>query len=181
MDALIVVDMQNCFAEEGGVIFVKQAKEQVPYIKKVIQQFKAEKKPVIYLGVVHGNASTIPTGLRINMPGFVDKWDSRGGLKRGSWGATYVDELKGLEDHFIEKRAFDGFHETGLDTLLRSLHVDTCHFVGTSANNCVYSTALGAFQRGYTVIGLKDGISSFTEEDRHAFLTNMDKFLGHVK
>ena len=30
MEALIVVDMQNCFAEEGGVIFVKQAKEQIP-------------------------------------------------------------------------------------------------------------------------------------------------------
>ena len=181
MEALIVVDMQNCFAEEGGEIFVKQAKSQVPYIKKVIQEFKAEKKPVIYIAVVHDNSTTIPTGICINMPQFVAKWDARGGLKRGSWGAAYVDELKGLEDHWVEKWAFDGFYETGLDPILRKLGVDTVNVVGTSANNCVYSTALGAFQRGYTVIALKDGISSFTEEDRQAFLANIDNFLGHVK
>jgi nicotinamidase-related amidase len=181
MEALIVVDMQNCFAADGGLIFVKQAREQIPYIKKVIQEFKSNKKPVVYLGVAHDNATTIPTGLTITMPEFVSKWDAPGGLKRGSWGVKYVPELEGLQDHWVEKKGFDGFHDTQLDTLLRKLGVDTVYVVGTTANNCVYATTLGAFQRGYKVVALRDGISSFTEEDRRAFLGNIEAFLGHVK
>lgn len=180
MEALVVVDMQNCFAEDGGLIYVKQAKDQIPYIKKVIQEFKAKKTPVVYLGVVWDTQAKIPTGLIHNVPG-VAKWDTDGGLKRGVWGTQYVEELEGLNDYWVEKNGFDGFHDTELDTLLRKLGVDTVYVVGTTANNCVYATALGAFQRGYKVIALKDGISSFTEEDRHAFLANIDTFLGDVK
>jgi ureidoacrylate peracid hydrolase len=180
MEALVVVDMQNCFAEDGGLIFVKQAKGQVPYIKTVVEEFKATRKPVIYLGVVWDSEATIPTGLLDNVPP-IAKWDTNGGLKRGTWGARYVSPLDGLQDHFVEKKGFDGFHDTELDTLLRRLGVDTVYIVGTTANNCVYATALGAFQRGYRVVALREGISSFTEEDRNAFLGNIKTFLGAVK
>jgi len=180
MEALIVVDMQNCFAEVGGLIYVKQAKDQIPYIKKVVEDFKAREKPVVYLGVVWDSEMTIPTGLLDNVPP-VAKWDTQGGLKRDVWGARYVAELDGLHDHFVEKKGFDGFHDTELDTLLRRLGVDTVYIVGTTANNCVYATALGAFQRGYRVVALREGISSFTAEDRNAFLGNIGTFLGQVK
>jgi ureidoacrylate peracid hydrolase len=180
MEALVVVDMQNCFAAEGGLIFLKQAKEQIPYIKKTIQQFKAEKKPVVYLAVVWDAVAKIPTGLVNKIPGNADL-QNEAGLGRGRWGAKYVSELEGLSDYYVEKQGFDGFHDSELDTLLRRLGVDTVYIVGTTANNCVYATALGAFQRGYKIIALRDGISSFTEEDRGMFLGNIDSYLGHVK
>lgn len=60
MEALIVVDMQNCFAKEGGMFYLKQAKAQVPYIKTVVGEFKTNKKPVIYLRVVWEVASDNP-------------------------------------------------------------------------------------------------------------------------
>ncbi len=64
---------------------------------------------------------------------------------------------------------------------MEALIVVDVYVVGTTANNCVYATTLGAFQRGYKVVALRDGISSFTEEDRCAFLGNIEAFLGHVK
>jgi len=181
MEALIVVDMQNCFAEDRGLLFIKQAKEQIPYIKTVIQEFRAAKKPVIFLKVIWDSQTMVPPAEYRKYPIVAKSWDSEEGLKRGVWGADYVDELKGLHDHLVDKHAFDGFHDTELDTLLRRLGVDTVYIVGTTANNCVYATALGAFQRGYKIIALKDGISSFTEEDRAAFLGNIDAWLGDVK
>jgi len=181
MDALIVVDMQNCFAEERGLLFVKQAKEQIPYIKRTIEEFKAEKKPVVYLRVIWDSRVMVPPAELRKAPVVAKSWDGEEGLKRGVRGAEYVDELRGLHDFLVEKHAFDGFHDTELDTLLRRLGVDTVYIVGTTANNCVYATALGAFQRGYKIIALKDGISSFTEEDRAAFLGNIDAWLGDVK
>jgi hypothetical protein len=48
----------------------------------VIQEFKSNEKPVIYLVVAHDNATTIPTGLTVIMPEFVSKRDAPGGLKR---------------------------------------------------------------------------------------------------
>ena len=181
MEALIVVDMQNCFAAERGLLYIKQAREQIPYVRKVIQEFKADKRPVIYLRVVWDSQAMVPPAEFRKVPAVAKSWDAEEGLKRGVWGADYVDELKGLHDFLVEKHAFDGFHDTQLDTLLRRLGVDTVYIVGTTANNCVYATALGAFQRGYNIIALKDGISSFTEEDRAAFLGNIDAWLGEVK
>jgi nicotinamidase-related amidase len=181
MEALIVVDMQNCFADDKGLLFIKQAKEQIPFIKKTIQQFKAEKKPVVYLRVIWETQEMVPPAEYRKYPIVAKSWDSNVGLKRGVWGAEYIDELKGLNDFLVEKHAFDGFHDTQLDTLLRRLGVDTVYIVGTTANNCVYATALGAFQRGYKIVALQDGISSFTDADRAAFLANIDAWLGDVR
>src|SRR5215470_6678732 len=56
-------------------------REGVAYIKKVIQEFKSNKRLILYLGVAHDNASRIPAGLTITVPEFASKWDERGGWR----------------------------------------------------------------------------------------------------
>jgi nicotinamidase-related amidase len=180
MDALIVVDMQNCFASEGGMIYVKQAKEQVPKIKELIQQYKEIGVPVIYTAVIWDNEKEIPLGLRENMPQILKGWDKHAGLKRGVWGAEIHPELNGLQDYTVEKKSFDAFYNTDLETILRERKIDSVVLLGTTASNCVYATALGAFSRNYRVFAIREGISGFDESSRNAFLDNIKRFLGKI-
>ena len=114
--ALIVVDMQNCFCSKGGMIYVEQAEQQIPIIKKTVEDYKSKNIPIIYTAVVWGNQNEIPLGLQNNMPPILANWDKHGGLKRGVWGAEIHSELKGLEDYTIEKKSFDAFYNTDSDT-----------------------------------------------------------------
>ena len=46
--AVVVVDMQNDFVRQGGMIYVKDAIGTVPFIQKLITWFRQRKRPVIY-------------------------------------------------------------------------------------------------------------------------------------
>jgi nicotinamidase/pyrazinamidase len=180
MEALIVVDMQNCFASEGGMIYVKQANEQVPKIKGLIQACKSNSDYVIYTAVVWDKEDDIPLGLKVNMPPILKGWDKRGGLKRGVWGAGIHPILNGLQDCIVEKKSFDAFYNTELENILQEKRINAIMLVGTTANNCVYATALGAFSRNYKIRALQDYISGFNEASRQPFIENIRKYLGTV-
>jgi nicotinamidase-related amidase len=179
--ALIVVDMQNCFVRQDGLIPVAQARKQIPKIKKAIEEYKAAGALIIYTAVIWDNPKDIPLGLRTHLPIKMAKWDKYNGLKRGVKGAEIIDELKGLEDEIIEKKTFDAFYKTNLDQILKENRIKSVVLAGTTANNCVYATALGAFARNYEVVALEKCISGFDEQSREAFLTNIHKFIGYKK
>ena len=69
----------------------------------------------------------------------------------GTKEALVVDELEydAGKDFIVEKKLYDGFYNTRLDSILRELDVKTCVITGTWTNACVQHTAMGAFCRGY--------------------------------
>jgi nicotinamidase-related amidase len=85
---------------------------------------------------------------------------------KGTKGAEIVAQLKpSKEDTILEKRAYSGFFETGLDSVLRNLKVDTLILTGLHTNMCVRHTAADAFFRGYKIVVPKDATEAFTEKD----------------
>lgn len=155
-EAVILVDMLNDFVT--GDLKCERAECIVPRLKKLVEAARKHGVPVIYSNDAH-----YPQDAEV-----VRKWGKH--AMKGTRGAEVIPELRpAARDYVIEKRAYSGFYETGLDSLLRSLYkgegVKTVILGGLHTHMCVRHTAADAFFRGYKIIVARDGVEAFTEED----------------
>ena len=156
--ALIVVDMQNDFANPKGALFVKTAPETIPNIKKLLEKARNKGVKIIYTQDWHSKDD----------PEF-KIWGVH--AVAGTWGAEIVDELKpSEEDTVIKKLRYDAFYGTSLEHILRLHNIQNTVIVGTVANICVLHTAGSAALRWFNVVVPVDGISALTEFDYKAAL-----------
>jgi nicotinamidase-related amidase len=96
--------------------------------------------------------------------------------------ALVVEELEydSSKDFIVEKKLYDGFYNTRLDSILRELDVKHCAVTGTWTNACVQHTVMGAFCRGYDVTILDDCCACPDEREHEHALAYMRKFYGAV-
>jgi nicotinamidase-related amidase len=154
---VIVLDMLNDFVT--GSLKFERAIHIIPNLKKLTVAARKHKVPVIYSNDAH-----LPVDEEV-----VERWGKH--AIKGTEGAEVIPQLKPQKrDYVVEKRTYSGFHETGLDMLLRGLYhgegVKTVILTGLHANICVRHTAADAFFRGYKIIVAKDGVEAFTQEDQ---------------
>lgn len=153
--AVIVLDMLNDFVT--GSLRCERAQHIIPNLKKLIAAARKSNVPVIFSNDAH---------LLIDEE-VVERWGNH--ALKGIKGAEVIPELHPQKkDYIVDKRTYSGFHETGLDMLLRSLYhgesVKTVILTGLHTNICVRHTAADAFFRGYKIIVAKDGVEAFTEK-----------------
>jgi ureidoacrylate peracid hydrolase len=171
----MVIDMQNDFVLDGAVMQVKEAKSQLPKIKKLIGKCRELGVPVIYT-IQETDAVFCPLEVAA-IPRLKDA-----GMRKGSGGQQIVDELAPLPDDIvIRKRRFSAFYQTDLEIILRNIRgsvntVDTIIISGTVTNICCESTARDAFFRDYKVVFGTDICSANTKESHNATLANMEIF-----
>jgi ureidoacrylate peracid hydrolase len=176
--ALIVVDMQNDFVRDGGILQTKAAKATLGANKKLIDYFHAAKIPVIYTRIVNRNDNLRvrfmtfgrPDAIKANaiVPGFKRFYPD---VKKELDVADVVDEIypsKG--DYVIDKDLFDAFQGTNLDIYLKSKGIQSVLVTGTVTQLCVESTAKGAFNHGYCAVLVSDAISSDVSQ---SFITEL--------
>jgi nicotinamidase-related amidase len=140
-----------------GDLKTERAARIVPNLKKLIETARKHDVPVIYSNDAHYKHDFE----------VVRKWG--GHAIKGTPGAQVIPELAPREEDFIvEKRAYSGFYETGLEPLLRSLYggqgVDTVILGGLHTHICVRHTSADAFFRGYKIIIASDGVEAFTQK-----------------
>jgi nicotinamidase-related amidase len=165
--AVIIIDMLNDFVV--GELKTERAKKIVPKLKRLIDAARKHNIPVVYSNDAH-----LPVDTEV-----VERWGKH--AIKGTKGAEVIPELKPAEkDYVVEKRAYSGFYETGLDSLLRSLYggegVKKVILGGLHTNICVRHTAADAFFRGYRIIVAKDGVEAFTQEDQEQGLKYLENF-----
>ncbi len=152
--ALLVVDVQNDFADPKGSLYVKGGEDVVPIINREIERARAAGVPVVYTKDWHP-AET---------PHFADyggRWPVH--AVHDTWGAEFpadlevagdvVHKAKGPEDGYS---GFSVTHlptgerrETGLEQLLRDRGVDHVVIAGLTTDYCVKETALDAVRKGF--------------------------------
>jgi nicotinamidase-related amidase len=153
--ALIVVDMQNDFVRPDAPLWIPEATRQVPTIKKLIQNCRELKVPVIY------TAHTIAPDCSADFYQYSDAM-RKGAIREGSPGADIYPELypeKG-ERVINAKHSFSAMLGTDLDYVLRNRNVKTVLMCGTLTNYCVESTARDAYGLGYHVSMITDCCST---------------------
>lgn len=160
--ALLVIDMQKGFIEEGAPLEVPMARDQVPVIRRLIDFCRGRKIPVIYTAFCLGPDFHYDfywkmagwRGLKVESPSC--------GFWEGKPETEIFPDLKPLPgERVIKKCGYDSFAGTELDMVLRSLGVEYLMITGTVLNWCVDSTVRGAFHHHYKVVVVADAVSSF--------------------
>jgi nicotinamidase-related amidase len=154
--AVIVLDMLNDFVT--GDLKCERALRIIPNLRRLVVAARRHSMPVIYSNDAH-----LPLDEEV-----VAKWGKH--AIKGTEGAEVIQALRPTrKDYVVEKRTYSGFHETGLDMLLRGLYhgegVKTVILTGLHTNICVRHTAADAFFRGYKITVAEDGVEAFTQED----------------
>jgi nicotinamidase-related amidase len=185
--ALLVVDMQHGFVDEGAAMEVPPAREAVPRIRTLIDAFRAKHRPVIFTEFVYSETAPLLIGAihpehRRAAPGA-----PRGfGVPSSSCheddpSVVTVDALKPRADELVvRKRWYDAFAGTPLDGALRARGVDTLVVTGTMTDICVLATVVGAFNREYRVTVVEDAVTTLWPEIHRATLDIVGRAYGRI-
>ncbi len=154
--ALIVVDVQNDFADPGGSLYVRQGEQVVPVVNREVELAREAGATVVYTQDWH--------------PESTPHFEKDGGIwpvhcVQGTWGAEFHPQLH-VEGEVVRKGSggedgYSGFavrdpesgeeQDTVLESLLRDRGARRLVVVGLATDYCVKETAIDAAARGFEV------------------------------
>jgi nicotinamidase/pyrazinamidase len=161
--ALVVVDVQNDFADPGGSLYVRGGEQVVPVVNREIERARQAGAAVVYTQDWH--------------PASTPHFQKDGGIwpvhcVQGTWGAEFHPELQ-VEGEVVRKGAdggdgYSGFtvrdptsgeeHPTELEGMLRDRGVRRVVVAGLATDYCVKETVIDAAAKGFEVNLLLDAV-----------------------
>ncbi len=150
--ALLVIDMQNDFVEDGAIFEVKGIRDSLPQFSEFIAKCRE-------LGVL-----VIYTRHR----------ESKGkALRQNTHGWRIHKGIAPEQDIVLDKGKNDAFSGTALDRELRGREIRTVIITGTMTDICCNATAAGARLRGYGVVFCSDLTFTSKKEEHERILGEM--------
>ena len=173
--AVIVVDMQNDFAAEGGMfhragIPISGIQAVVGSTARVLAAARRAGIEIVYLKMQFepdlSNAGrpdapnfVIHRRLGVGEPVQAGGRDGRI-LIKDTWNTEILPELAPQDgDMVVAKHRFSGFFETNLDAILKERAITSLIFTGCTTSICVESTLRDAFFRDYRCLLLEDCVA----------------------
>ena len=165
--ALVVVDVQNDFADPEGSLAVAGAPEAIPFINRAVARAEHAGATVVYTRDWH--------------PESTPHFRKDGGTwpvhcVADSWGAQFHPDLVVADDAVFTTKGtggedgYSGFSmrrpeggdpiPTGLETQLRESGIERIVLAGLATDYCVKETGLDALRLGFEVTVLGDGVRS---------------------
>jgi ureidoacrylate peracid hydrolase len=200
--AVIVVDMQNDFGAEGGMLDragldISGIQKAVRATAKVLGAARDAGIKIVYLkmgfkpdlsdmgaldSVNRVQHLRIGVGEKIIAP---DGTESRI-LIRDTWNTDILPDLKPEpSDEVLYKARFSGFYETDLDARLKKAGIKNLIITGCTTSVCVDSTVRDAMFRDYRCVVLSDCVSDpsgkmWPQGNHEAALRTFEGILGWV-
>lgn len=166
--ALLVIDMQRGFLEEGHPLFCGEAARRViPVALQRVEEALKKGMPIFFTADAHApddrEFAVFPAH-----------------CVRGTAEAQIIPELAGYVDRAtrIDTTSYNAFFETDLDARLRGLGVTELVFCGVCTDICVLHTAIDAYYHGYRIDVVSDGVASLDEKTHEFALRHMETVLG---
>lgn len=171
--AVIVVDMQNDFADSRGMfaragIPVDGIRAVVEPTRRVLVAARRHGVLIVYLvmqfdeDLSNAGAADAPNRTRHLTLGVGQQVVAPDGstsrvLIRDTWNTKIIDELAPQPgDVVVPKHRYSGFFETDLDSILSERNITSLIFTGCTTSVCVESTLRDAFYRDYHCLLLTD-------------------------
>lgn len=169
--ALIVIDYQNDFLDEGSPVECIGAVEAMRNTMPVIEKAREAGIPVIFTQEYHRNPEVFGN---YDMGREADGEDPLHTVL-GTRGYDLHEELLPLapNDYVMPKPRYSSFIGTDLDLILRSHKVDTLIITGVCTNICVHYTFIDAHQKDYFVRIPEDCVAAPIVESHHAAIRQM--------
>jgi nicotinamidase-related amidase len=160
--ALLVIDMQHFFFDKKSDAQVPRSEELVNKIKKLVDVFAENGRPVIYTRHIDSNKKD---NLMLRW------WQDQ--LYEDDPMSEIVRDLDTSRGEVVIKHQYDAFLNTDLETILRKKGVKQVVICGVMTNICCETTARSAFMRGFEVYFVSDGTSTHRKEMHEATLLNL--------
>jgi ureidoacrylate peracid hydrolase len=193
--ALIVVDMQNAYASDGGYLDLAgfDISGAAPAIEKIAMAAEVARRagiPVIFLqngwdkDYAEAGGPGSPNWHKSNAMKTMRKRPELLGqlLAKGGWDYAIVDALTPHPgDIVIPKTRYSVFFNTNMDSFLRARGIRNLVFTGIATNVCVESSLRDAFHLEYFGIVLEDATHAAGPDfAQKAALYNIETFFGWV-
>jgi len=182
--AVITVECQRGVIGAGGPLsaLADAVRESglVPRAASVLDAARAARVPVLHGTVVRRADGG---GVTLNCRLFAATRKAGGpGLLAGSEAAKLVAEFGPGENDYLVPRhhGVSVFHDTEMDSLLRSLGVKTIVLLGVSLNIALLGSTIEAVNRGYQVVMPHDGVTGTPLEYARQVLDNTVRMLATV-
>ena len=180
--AVLVIDMQHGFLDEGASLEVPKGREVIPNVHRLVEVCRKKSVPVIFTEFVY--ATSIPC-LRgdpfgpEHLPADPEQPTGYGHPSsncligpesgEGPESATTIDALAPLESELvIQAHTYDKFYGTHLDLALRSQGIDRLMLTGVTTDVCVNATLISASTRNYRVTAVTDGMATIHDHIQDA-------------
>lgn len=172
--ALLVIDVQNSFVEEGSPNQIKTIEADLGKLKGFID-FCREKG----IKVIYTRHCFDPKNNLIEAKLFPKEMNEA--LTKGTHGWEIHDKIRPeKKDIIIDKHRYDAFFNTKLNEILRSRGVENVIITGTITQVCCESTARSAMFYDYNIIFCSDLNFSFDKELHERTLKVLKRSFGSV-
>ncbi|QHI98569.1 pyrimidine utilization protein B [Xylophilus rhododendri] len=193
--ALIVVDMQNAYATEGGYVDsagfdISGAKGVIDNIVQAIADARAAGMLVVFLqngwdaAYVEAGGPGSPNWYKSNALKTMRRKPELAGrfLAKGGWDYELIPACQPQPgDIVVPKTRYSGFFNSTLDSTLRSRGIRSLVFTGIATNVCVESTLRDAFHLEYFSVMLEDATHELGGGAiQKAAVYNVETFFGWV-
>lgn len=177
--AVIVVDVQNDYCHPEGALprtgcDISGVGEMMPKLHKLLQSAREAHVPIIFIQTLHEKATDSAA------------WTARSSgrsanvCRRGSWGTEFYEVTPEKDDIIINKHRYSAFVNTRLDSVLKTLKIETLIMTGVSTNVCVESTARDGFMLDYHIVLVADACASYSQSAHEMTLENIEGYFGKV-
>ncbi|MEC9122879.1 MAG: cysteine hydrolase [Verrucomicrobiota bacterium] len=172
--ALLVIDMQHGFLDEGASLEVEAGRAIIPAIGQLINAFRGKKAPVIFTEFVYADNVPCLRGDPFGVEHLPAKAGEPTGLghpssncligpnaAEGVESAETVEALAPLPGELVvQGHTYDKFYGTPLDLSLRSQGITHLVATGITTDVCVSGTVISGTTRDYRVSLCTDGVAS---------------------
>ena len=177
--ALMIVDMQRGFLDDGAALEVPGGSgECLSNAVRLVAKARTIRMQVVFTQYIHRPGSTRLSSYPFSPEVFEH---SRGAPKgpfhpssccmEGDLSVEVVEDLRPrADDLVVEKYGYDSFHETPLDSELRSRGISHLYVCGVLTDICVDSTLRSGFHREYRITAVSDAVATIRPEIQEACL-----------
>ena len=183
--ALVVVDMQNVFLEEGAPIEVPYAREIVPGINTLAAATRESGGTVVWVQMTQTEACLDDWSVFFEGDFKKDRQDTTlNWMTDGDHGHKVWGDLGTRDgDLYVRKNRYSAFlpGSSDIEDRLRERGIDTVIIVGTLTNVCCECSARDAMMRNFKVIFVADANATRTDEEHNATLGMIAQIFGDVR
>jgi ureidoacrylate peracid hydrolase len=163
--AILLVDFQGNFTSPDGAWYgrLKEHYAKTHMLERTVELVKkARAKGALVVHITEGYSQDFRELDGTNPGNFHRSQINRGAWKIGSKEASYYEPLRpgpGDRDLFLPPRIqASGFGGTGLNDILRAKGIKNVAVGGFTTEVCVYATVQSAYDLGYHVYALREGM-----------------------
>jgi nicotinamidase-related amidase len=181
--ALIVIDMQVAFLEQGYLSYGPHALDIVPNINRLASAMRQARGIVVFTRhtTVDDDPAKAPPSWQLARPELAPYFDSLRASDPGHVLHTALDVRP--EDLVIDKVRYSAFLplSSTIDADLRARGIDTVIITGTVTNICCESSARDAHMLGYRVFFISDATAAPTDAAHNASLAIVGTVFADVR